>query len=249
MKARSFARVVSRAGLAAGWSAAFVALLATRQRLAGGPSLSDDDPVRIWARGLLRGLGVQLRTIGAGVSVAPESARLIVANHRSPLDIPIILSVLGGRFLSRGDIAAWPVLGTGARMLGTVFVDRGDTESRTSAIRSVRKLLGARHSVCVFPEGTTHAGDEVRPFQPGVFVTPRGLACELLPVGLTYDPGIEFVEPSILTHAQKLLAQPQVRVTMAIGQPQPSQIPARELARSAREQVQQLVDTARRHHA
>ena len=63
------------------------------------------------------------------VAPAPDRGRLVVANHRSTIDIAILLRAFGGRMVSREDLSGWPLLGAAARSVGTIFVDRDDAMS------------------------------------------------------------------------------------------------------------------------
>ena len=241
----------TRGGLVAGWTVACIAAMETRQRLSAcGVLGSDSSPlVKAWARGILDVCGVSLRAGGADILPPPKDhARLVVANHRSPLDIPVLLSLVGGTFLSRGDIEHWPVLGRGARLLGTVFVDRDDTRNRASAIRRVHRVLRDGATVSVFPEGTTHAGDDVRSFHAGIFASTRGLPVEILPVGLTYDCGTEFTEDSLADYASRIGARRKTKVCAVVGTPFLANEPARVIAARAHAEVQELVALARARH-
>ncbi len=147
--------------------------------------------------------------------------RLIVANHRSTIDIAIALRTFGGFMVSRGDLANWPLVGAAARRVGTVFVDRSDSVSGAAAIRHIRDLLKGGHTVTIFPEGTTFPGDEVRPFHPGAFVAALHTQCEVIPVGIAYETGsgAAFVDESFMQHLNRMASAPPTRVAVTIGEP------------------------------
>jgi 1-acyl-sn-glycerol-3-phosphate acyltransferase len=172
-------------------------------------------------------------------------ARLIVSNHRSPLDIPLLLRRFGGVALSRADLANWPVLGPAARSAETIFVDRTDTMSGVVAARTIRERLRRGRSVIVFPEGTTFAGDEVRPFHEGALAAARDLSVEIIPVGIAYQTGSEFVEPSFGQHLLRVAGRRHTRVALAIGAPRPMAGNRRELSAALRSEIQALVVLAR----
>jgi 1-acyl-sn-glycerol-3-phosphate acyltransferase len=170
--ARSTVRMVSSLAKTAGWLAAVTA----HQRL-----VADDEQYELFQRYMQRWSRVIIATAGAEVLLTPESvvparhgARIIVANHRSPLDILILLGIFGGHALSRKDLAGWPIIGVAARRAGTIFVDRDSAQSGASAIREIRSRLKEGKSVLVFPEGGTFRGDEVRPFEAGIFTAMSG---------------------------------------------------------------------------
>ncbi len=189
-------------------------------------------------------LGVELRRNGP----APmgDRAQLVVANHRAALDIGILLHELGGTFLSRADLAEWPVVGRLAREADTIFVDREDRSSGAAAIRSMRRSLKSGKSVMIFPEGATFAGDDVQPFHAGAFIAARGLDVEVVPVGLAYPPGVEYVGGiTFVEHVEGLARRPRTRVGVAFGEPFPAEGRADALAERSHAVVQSLVREAR----
>jgi 1-acyl-sn-glycerol-3-phosphate acyltransferase len=243
---RGSLRAAVRGSRLAAWTASVTAASDVHERLVGGHQRQRviDRNIRRWARGMLRGLGVELNI--AGAPAGPDRrATLVVANHRTALDIPVMLSVFGGHFLSRADIADWPVLGAGAKKAGSVFVDREDHVSGAAAIRKLRGLLASGRTVTVFPEGTTHAGDEVRPFNAGAFVAAKGLDVVVRPVGLAYPPGCEFTQEAFLDHARDLAARRSMRVGVVVGPPMPLPRDRKQAVASTHEAVGRLVRRAR----
>lgn len=198
---------------------------------------------RRWAEQLLKLFGMRLSMVGA----APKrpAARLIVANHRSPVDILVAIARVGGCVLSRADLATWPLLGQAAQAAGTIFVDRDDRKSGASAIRQIRNRLKAGEHVVVFPEGATFEGDEVRPFQAGAFTAARGLPIEVVPVGIAYPAGCEFVNEGFAEHMMRVSMRPFTRVGIAVGEAYPLAGSRDEAALRAQQCVQDLVHQAR----
>jgi 1-acyl-sn-glycerol-3-phosphate acyltransferase len=203
--------------------------------------------VRAWAAGLLRVFGVALYMNEQRASnPAPRArGRLVVANHRSPIDIIIMLERFGGTVLSRSDLRNWPVLGAAAHHGGTIFVDRDDERSGVKAIREIRRRLQAGQTVIVFPEGTTHRGDDVRAFVGGAFAAVRGLDAELLPVGVAYEDGAEFVDETFGEHVARVAQRRVTRVGLCVGTPRPASRDREAMASELREEVQALVHQAR----
>ncbi len=198
-----------------------------------------------WAAAQLRLMGIDLRAEG-DVPVATVG-RLVVSSHRSAVDILVATALFGGRILSRGDIADWPVAGRLAQRTGTIFVDRESRSSGASAIRQIRSALKDGHTVTVFPEGTTYPGDEVRPFKPGVFAATSGLDVEIVPMGIAYPPGVEYFEESFASHLGRVAARRRTPVGAAVGEPRRvARRRASALAASLQEEVQTLTHEARR---
>jgi len=204
-----------------------------------------DGYMRTWTAGLLALFGVEFRVLGV-LPPPATTGRLVVANHRTVLDIGALLSHFGGSVLSRGDLEQWPLLGVAAQKAQTIFVDRESKHSGATAIRAIRAQLGRGRTVSVFPEGTTFSGDEVRPFIAGAFVACRKLDVEIVPVGFAYPPDIEWDGETFVEHLQITGARPRTRAVMAVGAPFRSDARAAELAVRCHGEVQTLVDRARR---
>lgn len=201
--------------------------------------------VQTWAGGLLNVFGVEQHWASERPQ-RPDRARLVVANHRSPLDILLMLRAFGGSVLGRHDLAGWPVLGWAARSGGTIFVDREDPHSGVKAIREIRRRLRAGQTVIVFPEGTTHAGDQVRGFLGGAFAAVRGLDAELLPVGIAYDPGAEFVDETFTEHIARVAQRRTTRVGLCAGDAQAAVSDRDAMAARMQQEIQLLVQRARK---
>jgi 1-acyl-sn-glycerol-3-phosphate acyltransferase len=100
-----------------------------------------------WAGQILDAVGVRVLRAGP----VPEGPVLIVANHRSYIDIPVMLAQLPCTFLAKREIARWPLFGRAAAGIHTVFVDRACPRSRASARLEVVQRLKSGLSVTVFP--------------------------------------------------------------------------------------------------
>ncbi|MEO7110113.1 MAG: lysophospholipid acyltransferase family protein [Polyangiaceae bacterium] len=206
-----------------------------------------DDWTRRWSRALLKLFSID-REI-EGVSHVATRGRLVVANHRSTIDIGLMLDIFGGRMVSRADLAGWPVIGIAARKSGTIFVDRSSKASGASVIRAMSQSLSRGDTVCVFPEGTTFADDEVRSFHPGGFIAAIRAHAEIVPVGIVYDRGSDaaFVDEPFMAHLARLAGAKRSRVRVVIGNPIDAQGSSRDLAITAHDAVQELVNRGRAH--
>lgn len=194
---------------------------------------------------VMRVLRIQTRYEPALPAPRTKRGRLVVANHQSAVDIGILLGYFGGACLSRGDLAQWPLLGWAARSVDTIFVDRDDVHSGASALRAIRRRLREGGTVVAFPEGKTSLGDEVLPFQPGVFAAARGIDCEIMPVGIAYKKHNAYVDKTFLEHLSSVAADPEAAVSAAVGTPLEVAGRSTELAEHAQTCVQKLVKRAR----
>jgi 1-acyl-sn-glycerol-3-phosphate acyltransferase len=146
-----------------------------------------DAVVRGWSTQMLRRLGVTVRVSGS----AHPGAVLIVANHVSWLDIPALhASAPRARFVSKSNVAQWPLLGRLARAGGTLFIERERKRDALRVVHEVADALRRSDAVAVFPEGTTGAGHGVLPFHANLLQAAIATSAAVQPVVLRYsEPG------------------------------------------------------------
>lgn len=197
--------------------------------------------IHAWSVGVVPLFGLDLHVQGARpTGLGPY---LVVANHRSPLDIFVAIHLVGGVVLSHHGVADMPVIGYAARATDTIFVDRQDSKSGARAIRQMRSRLKEGRNVIAFPEGTTFDGDEVRPFKRGSFTAAKGLDAKVLPLGIAYERGSEYVNETFGNHMVRMTSRPTTRIWAAIGEPiDVPRNPGEE--EDIRQVVQGLVDRA-----
>jgi 1-acyl-sn-glycerol-3-phosphate acyltransferase len=177
-----------------------------------------------WAQRVVRALGIDLVVQGA----APPGPHLLLANHRSYIDILAILSRHPCAFLAKVEVGEWPLLGTAARLAGTVFVTREDADSRKRARESALGLLQRGVPFAAFPEGTTFRGPGLLPFFPGLFRLAEQYDVPVVPIAVEYaDPADAWVgDEAFLPHFLRAFGKPRVRVRLVFGRPlQPGLVP------------------------
>ncbi|MGD9762334.1 MAG: lysophospholipid acyltransferase family protein [Candidatus Binatia bacterium] len=169
-----------------------------------------------WCRDTCRRLGVAVAVSGR---TAAERC-VYVVNHRSYLDIPVLGGALGAAFLSRADLARWPLVGAAARAIGTVFVERGRATSRALAARALARRLRSG-SVVVFPEGTTGAERLPGAFAGGLFRLLCRVRTPVVPVTIRYsDRRAYWTDGSPITwHLREFLSVARRSAAVHIGAP------------------------------
>lgn len=137
-----------------------------------------------WSRKTLSIFGLR-KTTNALPSKGGDP-RLYVANHVSWLDVFAIWSQTDAIFVAKGEVGLWPVIGPLARRLGVVFIDRSRRRDAMTASRHIAALLAQGRSVCIFPEGTSTEGRELRSFHSALFqsVVETGVAVQ--PIAIRY---------------------------------------------------------------
>lgn len=107
-------------------------------------------------------MGVRVHLDGEPLADAPV---LLVGNHVSWLDIVILGSIAPLRFVSKDDVASWPVFGTLARLQRTVFVSRTRRISTGDTAQEMSGALAGGDRLVLFAEGTSSHGGHVLPFR------------------------------------------------------------------------------------
>nr|WP_297390236.1 lysophospholipid acyltransferase family protein [uncultured Roseateles sp.] len=145
-----------------------------------------------WSVKLLRVLGVRLESPGPQ-SPAP---RLITANHISWLDIAAMHAVMPeARFVSKADIAAWPLVGSLATAVGTLYIERASKRDALRVVHKTAEALAAGETVAVFPEGTTGPGYPLLPLHGNLLQAAISTHTPLQPVVLRWhQPGQPYSE-------------------------------------------------------
>ncbi|WP_236242568.1 1-acyl-sn-glycerol-3-phosphate acyltransferase [Streptomyces sp. CC228A] len=168
------------AGTAAVLAGVLLAPLAAAAGRAGRRALT-----RLWCRAVLYAFGVRVRVTGAP---PPPGPRLVVANHVSWLDVPLVAAVLPGRMVAKQEVRRWPLLGPLAARGGTLFLDRERLRALPGFVRTAAGALDAGFRVVVFPEGSTWCGRAQGRFRPAAFQAALDAAVPVQPVRITYRP-------------------------------------------------------------
>ncbi|MDH6220745.1 lysophospholipid acyltransferase family protein [Streptomyces pseudovenezuelae] len=139
--------------------------------------------VRLWCRGIVRAAGVRLRITG----VAPSGGGLLlVANHISWMDIPLMAAVRPARMLAKAEIRGWPVAGALTAGSGALFIDRDRLRALPETVARIAGALGSGSAVAVFPEGSTWCGRAQGSFRRAVFQAALDAGVPVQPVRLQY---------------------------------------------------------------
>ncbi|MEH3144484.1 MAG: lysophospholipid acyltransferase family protein [Methylobacterium frigidaeris] len=124
-----------------------------------------------------------LRLFGVRVTVAgtpPDAgeAALVLANHISWLDIPVLGALRPLSFVAKSEIAGWPVIGQLARLQRTVFIDRARKRHTATVNTEMSRRLAAGDAVVLFAEGTTGDGNRLLPFRTSLVGAARAALTE-----------------------------------------------------------------------
>lgn len=148
----------------------------------------------------------------------PQQPMLWVSNHVSWTDIPLLGRLTSLSFLSKAEVRTWPVAGWLAAKAGSLFIRRGAGDSQLIRQQMTQHLQN-RHSLLMFPEGTTTDGRALRTFHGRLLAAAIDAEIPLQPVAIRYlrdgqlDPLAPFIgEDDLLSHLRRLFAHDQGEV-------------------------------------
>ena len=139
---------------------------------------------RIWSRQLLTLLGIRVEADGD--ALAGIEGGLVVGNHISFVDIYVINALLPCGFVSKSEVARWPLIGWLARHNDTVFIERGSRKAAHRTHHTMLTALGAGRRLAIFPEGTTTTGDTLLPFHAALFQSAIDAAVPVHALAISY---------------------------------------------------------------
>jgi len=143
--------------------------------------------IQYWAKRLLRILRIKITLTGEVLKFLSKDPYLIVSNHISWLDIPVIFSLKPITFVSASDVKTWPIIGVLAKISGAIFVDRNRKSSLVEVIQAMNHhFKNEKQSICIFPEGITSNGYQVLPFKSNLFQSAFESNKLLLPLSIKY---------------------------------------------------------------
>lgn len=182
--------------------------------------------VRVWTGGLVAALGMEVDVIGT----PPAKPFFLVSNHLSYLDILVLGARLGPTFISKHELASWPVLGHLARVTGVIFVNRDRKRDAVRVLDDIDRAVERGAGVVLFPEGTSTKGDRIYPLKTALLEWAARRRYPVHTVSLRYatdDPAVSAADQvcwwgdaQFAPHFLNLLAIPQVRATLSFA-PEP----------------------------
>ncbi len=175
---------------------------------------------------------------------------LLVGNHLGYLDILLLGAHSPLVFISKAEVARWPLFGFFIRLAGTLFIRR---EQRTDVVRIAREMAGAIESGTVlafFPEGTSSDGAQVLPFHAALFapaidhqwpVTPAAIGYRLEPgEGNAASDVAYWGDMTFGPHLFRLLSKSRIEATVRYGVQEAPGNNRRELAARLHDRVSAL---------
>ncbi|MGE3539479.1 MAG: AMP-binding protein [Candidatus Tectimicrobiota bacterium] len=150
-------------------------------------------PQRRWCQAILRGsmrLLLRLARIPVTVTgldnVPAQGPYVLVANHASYLDGPVLYAVLPGGvcYVVKRELAAHWVLRLLLQRIGAVFVERFDVQQGVQDTARLVQAVRQGQSLVLFPEGTFGRVPGLQTFRLGAFVVAAQAGVPVIPLSL-----------------------------------------------------------------
>ena len=119
-----------------------------------------------------------------GLENLPEGHSVVVANHASYLDGPILQAFLPPRFsyVIKSEMQKVPAAGFMLRRIGSRFVERFNASASARDARSLLRAANSGEALGFFPEGTFQREPGLGRFRSGAFATAVKSEVPLVPV-------------------------------------------------------------------
>ncbi len=143
--------------------------------------------MKLWGRISLLAAGVKLHITGLE-NVQPETPYIVVANHQSHIDIPVVTVALplNLRIISKKELFKIPVFGWGMRAAGILKIDRSNQKKSIETLKNAEKIVRTHQlSILAFPEGTRSPDGKIHSFKKGPFILAINSGLCILPVSIS----------------------------------------------------------------
>jgi 1-acyl-sn-glycerol-3-phosphate acyltransferase len=130
---------------------------------------------------------VGVRVVVKGMDRLPGGASIVMANHSSNLDPPVLIPLLPGRVVIylKASLMRIPVLGYAMRLAGFIPVTRdGSVEAAKATSAAAKRELERGSCLVVFPEGTRSRDGSLLPFKKGPFFLAMESGAPVVPVSI-----------------------------------------------------------------
>jgi lyso-ornithine lipid O-acyltransferase len=215
-------------------------------------------------RQVCRLIGIKLEIEGG---IERDRPVLLISNHTSWLDIPVLSAVAPVSFIAKKEVGTWPFVSWLAKLQRSVFIDRQRRSSSADSAHEIADRLKQNDAVVLFAEGTSSDGNRVLPFLSTLFAAamPSGtnevpelgravISVQTIAIVYTKIGGVQmsreqrphvgwYGDMEMTSHAWKTLGRGPLDVAIRISPPVALSTfkDRKELARYAEQEIRQTV--------
>jgi 1-acyl-sn-glycerol-3-phosphate acyltransferase len=164
-------------------STLFFSVVAVVSAFLVGPKIASFISGAVWSRLIGYATPIFVTVHGRG-NIDKRQSYVIIANHQSHYDIPLLYGWLGIDFkwVMKKELRKIPGLGISAEKVGHIFIDRSNTQKAVESLRIAKAKIKDGTSVVFFPEGTRTNDGKVKRFYKGAFNMAGELQIPILPI-------------------------------------------------------------------
>ena len=185
------------------------------------PDCNIENLKKSWSHEIILLFNLKIKVLG--IPISEDGPHLLVGNHVSYLDIPVLF-FLGNEinFVSKSEVKSWPIIGQAAIKGRTIFVERSNDKSRNTAKNQIAKsLIENKQNVVIFPSGTTSLGSSMS-WKKGAFEIAEINNIKLQPFRIKYMPqrAAAYIDKdNFLFHMYQILRLKEINVTVEFHPP------------------------------
>jgi 1-acyl-sn-glycerol-3-phosphate acyltransferase len=183
---------------------------------------------RLWARVILRTIGVPVTVVGME-AIDTRRSHVYVVNHLSAVDIPVLYDCLPFQFriLAKKELFRYPFMGWHLKRSGQIPVVLDNPKASIRSLNLAVAAIKGNMPLLVFPEGGRSEDGQLQKFMGGAFYAAIKAQTDVVPMALigTYE--------TLKMNTWHVRPRP---VQLLVGRPIPTQgLTARDLERVSEE--------------
>ena len=152
-----------------------------------------DDVLRWWSKVLLKAVRASWKVNDPhNVGIVPGKPHIIMSNHRSHYDIPLIFVSLPGsiRMLAKKELFRIPVWGKGMKASEFISIDRHNHAQALKDLEEARNMMESGIVLWIAPEGTRSRDGRLGEFKKGGMMLALQMGATIIPVGINGSQNI-----------------------------------------------------------
>ena len=144
-----------------------------------------DERLVTWAQKLVARADARVTVTGGPADWS--QAYVIMSNHQSHFDIPIVCYVVRGtvRMVAKKELFRIPIFGRAMREAEMICIDREDRASAIASLRAAGDLIASGVSVWIAPEGTRSKTGRLGHLKKGGFMLAHETGAPILPLAIS----------------------------------------------------------------
>ncbi|MBL9007524.1 MAG: 1-acyl-sn-glycerol-3-phosphate acyltransferase [Myxococcales bacterium] len=143
-----------------------------------------NDRLRRWANGLIERTCTTLDI--SGIENLPAQPCVLMSNHQSYSDIPLIYSAIPEglrlRMVAKYELFYVPIWGRAMRASGFIPIVRSDRKKAIASLEEAKQQIGSGTYVWIAPEGTRSRTQKLGSLKKGGFILARDVGVPIAPL-------------------------------------------------------------------